>query len=123
MSSVRTAVLSHAEHTEPIGEGAAGDVGGVGVDLELVRHAGAKMELDGQASVAETLGIVEILVTEDVELTHLEVTGGQTREINGASRCGNSAMFSSLNFSFWCVSTSWSLRRNGVLAGGVHPLV
>lgn len=42
-----------------------------------------EMELDGHAGFAETLGIGEILVTEDIELAHLEVAGGQAGQIAG----------------------------------------
>ena len=79
---------NRTEHPEPVGHGAAGDVGGVGVGLELVRNARAEMELNGDAGVAKALGVGEVFVTEDVELAHLEVARGQAREIDGASRCG-----------------------------------
>jgi hypothetical protein len=37
--------------------GSGGDVGGVGIGLELVRHTRVETELDRHAGFAETLGI------------------------------------------------------------------
>jgi hypothetical protein len=89
------------------------------------------MEFDGHAGIAESLGIGEILVSENVELAPLEVvrrwpdlalavvSSSKTAFSKEAIRpplTRNSAMSSSLSCSLWCVSTSWSLRRDGLFA-------
>jgi len=72
----RSACLKGTEHAEAVGCGAAGDVSGVAVSLELVRHTGAEVELDRYTGAAETLGVGKVFITEDVELADLDVTSG-----------------------------------------------
>jgi hypothetical protein len=61
--------LKRTEHPEAVRRGTAGDVGGVAVSFELVRQAGAEVELDRYTGSAETQGVIKVFVTKDVELT------------------------------------------------------
>lgn len=42
-----------------------------------MRHARSEVERDCHTGTAESLGVSEILVTEDVELTSSEMSGGR----------------------------------------------
>src|SRR5580700_12078352 len=77
--------LDPAQRAEAVGARATRDVAGVRVGLELVRHAGTEVELDGHAGSAESLRVGEVLVTEYVELTDLDVARWQIGKVGGAS--------------------------------------
>ena len=61
------------------------DVAGVGVGLELVWHAGTGVELNIHPGAAQPLRVGEVLVTEYVELTDLDVASGHVGKVGGAS--------------------------------------
>jgi len=77
VSGARLRALDRSQDAEAVSDGASGDVGGVGERFELVGHAGPEVELDGHTGEAEALGVGEILIAEDVELTDLDVAGGR----------------------------------------------
>jgi hypothetical protein len=65
--------------------------GGGGVesdDVEFVRGAGVKVELDGYVSLAEARGAGEVFVAEHVELGDLDVGGRTPGRVGDAGRGG-----------------------------------
>ncbi len=80
--------LERRQYTSAVGTGASRDIRVEGERLELVRHTGAQVELDLDASAAETLGVGKVLVAEYVELSDLDVGGRQPREVGRAGRGG-----------------------------------
>ena len=67
----------------------APDGGGVeGDEVEFVRGAGVKVELDGYAGLAEAQGVGEVFVAEHAELGDLDVGGRQPGRVGDAGRGG-----------------------------------
>ena len=63
--------------------------GGVeGDEVEFVRGAGVKVELDRYASLAEAQGVGEVFVAEHVELGDLDVGGRQPGRVGNAGQGG-----------------------------------
>jgi hypothetical protein len=63
--------------------------GGVeGDEVEFVRGAGVKVELDGYAGLAEAQGVGEVFVAEHVELGDLDVGGRQRGRVGDVGRGG-----------------------------------
>ena len=63
--------------------------GGVeGDEVEFVRGAGVKVELDGYAGLAEAQGVGEVFVAEHVELGDLDVGGRQPGRVGDAGQGG-----------------------------------
>ena len=62
--------------------------GGEGDEVEFVRGAGVKVELDGYAGLAEAQGVGEVFVAEHAELGDLDVGGRQPGRVGDAGRGG-----------------------------------
>jgi hypothetical protein len=63
--------------------------GGVeGDEVEFVRGAGVKVELDGYAGLAEAQGVGEVFVAEHVELGDLDVAGRTPGRVGDAGQGG-----------------------------------
>ena len=63
--------------------------GGVeGDEVEFVRGAGVKVELDGYAGLAEAQGVGEVFVAEHVELGDLDVGGRTPGRVGDAGQGG-----------------------------------
>ena len=63
--------------------------GGVeGDEVEFVRGAGVKVELDGYAGLAEAQGVGEVFVAEHVELGDLDVSERQPGRVGDAGQGG-----------------------------------
>jgi hypothetical protein len=71
-----------------VSDGAPGGGGVAGDEVELVRGAGVKVELDGYAGLAEAQGVGEVFVAEHVELRDLGVGGRQRGLVGDAGRGG-----------------------------------
>jgi hypothetical protein len=71
-----------------VGDGAPGGGGVEGDEVEFVRGAGVKVELDGYAGLAEAQGVGEVFVAEHVELGDLGVGGRQRGRVGDAGRGG-----------------------------------
>ena len=64
--------------------------GGVeGDEVEFVRGAGVKVELDGYAGLAEAQGVSEVFVAEHVELGDLDVGGRTPGRVGDAGQGGS----------------------------------
>ena len=59
-----------------------------GDEVEFVRGAGVKVELDGYAGLAEAQGVGEVFVAEHVELGGLDVGGRRPGRVGSATRAG-----------------------------------
>jgi hypothetical protein len=63
--------------------------GGVeGDEVEFVRGAGVKVELDGYAGLAEAQGVGGVFVVERVELGNFDVGGRQRGRVSDAGQDG-----------------------------------
>jgi hypothetical protein len=68
--------------TAPGGGGVEGD------EVEFVRGAGVKVELDGYAGLAEAQGVGEVFVAEHLELGDLDVGGRTPGRVGDAGQGG-----------------------------------
>ena len=67
---------------------APGSGGVEGDEVEFVRGAGVKVELDGYAGLAEAQGVGEVFVAEHVELGDLDVGGRTPGRVGDAGQGG-----------------------------------
>ena len=71
-----------------VDDGAPGGGGVEGDEVEFVRGAGVKVELDGYARPGRGAGVGEVFVAEHVELGDLDVGGRQPGRVGDAGRGG-----------------------------------
>ncbi len=81
-SALRTRRIVDVSTRWPGGGGVEGD------EVEFVRGAGVKVELDGYAGVAGAQGVGEVFVTEHAELGDLEVGGRTPGRVGDAGQGG-----------------------------------
>ena len=73
---------------DAVGDGAPGGGGVEGDEVEFVRGAGVKVELDGYVGLAEAQGVGEVFVAEHVELGDLDVGGRTPGRVGDAGQGG-----------------------------------